>query len=66
LVPVPPLSMAGADINGRKVVSAVTISGFAYMVWDRAGPLWIGTLFDTDGRPISHCRLFDRSLRCGP
>ena len=66
LVPVPPLSMAGADINGRKVVSAVTISGFAYMVWDRAGPLWIGTLFDTGGKPISHCRLFDRSLGCGP
>ncbi len=63
---VPPLSVVGADINGRKVVNAVAYSGFAYMVWDRAGNLWIGTLFDVDGKALSHCRLLDRSLSCGP
>lgn len=63
---VPPLSLIGADINGRKVVNSVTYSGFAYMVWDRAGNVWIGTLFDVNGRALSHCRLLDRSLTCGP
>jgi hypothetical protein len=62
---VPPVSTIGADINGLEVVNSVTYSGFAYMVWDRLGALWTGTLFDDGGRPISHCRLFDRSLTCG-
>jgi hypothetical protein len=62
---VPPVSMVGADINGLKVVNSVTYSGFAYMVWDRLGALWVGTLFDVEGRPINRCRLLDRSLTCG-
>jgi hypothetical protein len=62
---VPPLSIVGSDINGRKVVNSVTYSGFAYMVWDRVGNLWVGTLFDVDGKPLNHCRLLDRSLSCG-
>jgi hypothetical protein len=66
LAMVPPLSVAGADINGRKVVNSVAYSGFAYMVWDRTGNLWLGTLFDVDGKVLSHCRLLDRSLSCGP
>ena len=63
---VPPISFVGADINGVKVTRSVTYSGFAYMVWDRLGTLWVGTLFDADGRPINRCRLFDRALTCGP
>jgi len=63
---VPPLSIAGSDINGRKVVNSVTYAGFAYMVWDRTGNVWTGTLFDVDGKPLNHCRLLDRSLSCGP
>jgi Calcineurin-like phosphoesterase len=66
LAMVPPLSVVGSDINGRKVVNSVAYSGFAYMVWDRAGNLWLGTLFDVDGKVLSHCRLIDRSLSCGP
>jgi hypothetical protein len=66
LAMVPPLSVVGADINGRKVVNSVAYSGFAYMVWDRTGNLWLGTLFDVDGKVLSHCRLIDRSLSCGP
>ena len=65
LAPVPPVSMVGADINGRKVINSVTYSGFAYMVWDRLGNVWNGTLFDVNGRPLDHCRLIDRSLTCG-
>jgi Calcineurin-like phosphoesterase len=60
----PPLSVVGADINGAKVVDSVTYSGFGYMVWDRAGTAWSGTLFDVNGRPINHCRLVNRTLGC--
>lgn len=62
---VPPMSVVGADINGRKVVGSVTRMGFAYMVWDRVGTLWTSTLFDVDGKPLDHCRLYDRRLTCG-
>ncbi len=62
----PKASVAGADINGLKALNAVTYSGFAYMVWDRAGNnVWNGTLFDTDGKPLNRCRLAERALSCG-
>ena len=60
----PPLSVIGADINGVKVADSVTYSGFGYMVLDRAGSAWSGTLFDVNGRPINRCRLANRSLSC--
>jgi hypothetical protein len=63
---VPPVSVVGAEINGRKVVNSIAYAGFAYMVWDRAGNLWTGTLFDADGKALDRCRLLDRSLTCGP
>ena len=60
----PKASVAGADINGLKALNAVTYSGFAYMVWDRAGNnVWNGTLFDVDGKPLNRCRLAERSLQ---
>jgi predicted phosphodiesterase len=67
LAAVPPVSVVGADINGHKVVNSITYSGFAYMVWDRTGDHWTGTLFDADGKALDRrCRLLDRSLTCGP
>jgi len=60
----PPLSVIGADINGVKVADSMTYSGFGYMVLDRAGSAWSGTLFDVNGRPINRCRLANRSLSC--
>src|SRR5450631_253349 len=60
----PPLSVIGAEINGMKVADSATYSGFGYMVWDRAGSAWSGTLFDVNGKPINHCRLVNRSLSC--
>jgi hypothetical protein len=63
----PSISVVGADINGHKVINSVTYSGFAYMVWDRLGDLWTGTLFDADGKSLNRrCRLLDRLLTCGP
>jgi predicted phosphodiesterase len=62
----PPVSVVGAEINGRKVVNSITYAGFAYMVWNRAGNLWTGTLFNVDGKVLDRCRLLDRSLACGP
>ncbi len=60
----PPLSVIGADINGLKVADSVTYSGFGYMVWDRSGNAWSGTLFDVNGRAINRCRLANRTLSC--
>jgi len=34
------------------------------MVWDRLDNIWVGTLFDVDGKAITHCRLADRSPNC--
>ena len=65
LEPKPEMSVIGDDINGRKVVDSDTNSGFGYMVWDRLGTVWSGTLFDVDGKPLNHCRLADRRLSCG-
>ena len=62
---VPPMSVVGEVINGLPVVNSVTYAGFAYMVWDRIGNIWVGTLFNAEGQPINHCRLIDRSLTCG-
>jgi predicted phosphodiesterase len=60
-----PISMVGADINGRKVVSSETRLGFGYMIWDRAGTEWLGTLYDVNGNEIDRCHLIDRTLKCG-
>ena len=38
--------------------------GFAYMVWDRRGTAWSGTLYDTGGKAIERCKLSGRSLSC--
>jgi hypothetical protein len=65
LQPLPPMSVVGADINGHRVANSVTFSGFAYMVWDRIGTVWTGTLFDADGRSLNRCQLVERSLACG-
>lgn len=65
LVPVPPVGITGADLNGRPVVNTTVYSGFGYMVWDRVGAVWSGTLFDVNGKPLNRCRLADRSLTCG-
>jgi hypothetical protein len=65
LEPREPMSVIGSDINGLPVVNSVTRLGFAYMVCDRDGSDWSGTLYDVDGNPIDHCRLAGRSLGCG-
>ncbi len=64
LSPMPPLTVVGAEINGGVVKNSVTFSGFGYMIWDRSGSDWLGTLFDTGGKPLRHCRLASRSLVC--
>jgi hypothetical protein len=65
LEPMAPMSVIGSDINGLRVINSVTRLGFGYMVWDRDGSEWSGTLYDVEGNPIDHCRLAGRSLGCG-
>jgi hypothetical protein len=64
LSPIPPMSLAGSQINGKTVAVASAYSGFAYMVWDRTGNDWSGTLFGFDGKSLNNCRLSGRSLIC--
>ncbi len=61
----PPSDVVGTDVNGVKVVNSTTEPRFGYMVWDRIGNIWTGTLFDVGGKSINHCRLADRLLSCG-
>jgi predicted phosphodiesterase len=65
LEPKPQANLAGASINGNRVVSSATYSGYGYMIWDRQGGIWAGTLFDSEGGRVGSCRLEDRSLTCG-
>jgi len=65
LEPIPPMSLVGLQVNGKTVASSAAYSGFAYMVWDRSGNSWLGTLFDVNGKPLNHCRLIGKSLTCG-
>jgi Calcineurin-like phosphoesterase len=62
----PAMSLVGARINGKTVRKSAAYSGFAYMVWDRTGNSWLGTLFDVNGKRLNHCRLTGRSLICDP
>jgi hypothetical protein len=64
LEPLPAMSLVGSRINGKIVKRTAAYSGFAYMVWDRIGTSWLGTLFDVSGKPLNHCRLIGRSLTC--
>jgi hypothetical protein len=64
LDPVPPESPTGAMVNGLRVVTSVTYSGFGYMLWEKQGTIWSGTLFDSNGVKLGGCRLEDRSLAC--
>jgi hypothetical protein len=64
LNPMPPMRVVGTGVNGGKVVNFAAYSGFGYMVWDRLDNIWMGMLFDVDGKVITHCRLADRSLSC--
>jgi hypothetical protein len=60
-----PMSVVGSDLNGLRVVNSVTRLGFGYMIWDRDGAQWLGTLYDIDGKALDRCRLVERSLNCG-
>jgi Calcineurin-like phosphoesterase len=64
LDPLPAMSVVGARINGKLVRKSAAHEGFAYMVWDRTGTSWLGTLFEVNGKPIGQCRLIGRSLGC--
>jgi predicted phosphodiesterase len=66
LEPQPQASLVGATINGNRVVSSTTYSGYGYMIWDKQGAVWVGALYDTDGGGLGTCRLEGRSLACMP
>jgi predicted phosphodiesterase len=51
-------------IGDALVTDATIIHKFGFMVWDRDGESWKGTLIDPDGEKLARCKLADRSLTC--
>jgi hypothetical protein len=52
------------QVFGRPVAHALIVKNFAYMILDRDGASWKGTLFDEDGVLLADCRLSNRDLIC--
>ena len=56
-----------ASVNGAPVATpAARLAKFGYMVWDRSGTGWTGTLFSETGDQLVACQLAGRTLRCDP
>jgi len=64
LTPIPLEPILGAHVNGAKVTAASVWSGFGFMLWDRNGAAWDGTLFDVQGTPVRRCQLAGHELHC--
>ncbi len=52
------------QVFGRPVTHALIVKNFAYMILDRDGANWKGTLFDEDGVLLADCQLSNRDLTC--
>jgi predicted phosphodiesterase len=52
------------ELFDRKVDHALIVRNFAYMMLDRDGANWKGTLFDEDGMRLAQCDLSNRDLIC--
>ena len=48
----------------RQIAHALILRNFAYMILDREGANWKGSLFDQDGALLAKCELADRDLAC--
>jgi hypothetical protein len=61
-----PADPAGLVIGAVPVKSGITQGGFGFLLLERqADDAWSGTLYDTAGAVMRHCRLADRSIACG-
>jgi hypothetical protein len=59
--PDPPISIL---INGAALTDQLIANDFGYVVWDRSGSNWNGTLYNSSGGERARCVLRDRDLRC--
>jgi hypothetical protein len=64
LLPVTPLPLSGAMIDGMKVQKGMTLARFGYFVMDRAENGWTGTFYGIDDSVIARCHLTGRTLDC--
>jgi hypothetical protein len=53
-----------SELFDRPVDHALIVRNFAYMILDRDGANWKGTLFDEDSVPLADCQLSNRDLIC--
>jgi predicted phosphodiesterase len=52
------------ELAGLPIAHALILKNFAYMILDRDGANWKGTLFDEDGAQLARCDLSNRDLIC--
>lgn len=64
LLPVAPVPLTGATIDGIKVQKGMTLARFGYFVMDRSRDGWNGTFYGTDDSVLARCRIAGRVLDC--
>ena len=52
------------NVLGVQVDHSLIVKNFAYMILDRDGANWKGSLFDEDGALLANCELANRDLAC--
>ena len=55
---------SGGEIDGMKVRRGFAAARFGYLVLDRAGEDWNGTLYAPDDTVIARCRIAGRAVDC--
>jgi len=59
-------TLAGALVDGRSLVTGVSLATHGFLVLDRAAEGWSATLRDADGRVRLACTLSHRQVSCQP
>jgi len=55
----------GTMIDGMPILHAMGVAAFGYLVLDRAGEGWTGTVRGLDGGVLARCDFLGRAARCG-
>jgi len=56
--------IVGAEIDGMAVRRGLGLDRFGYFVMERNGDGWDGTLYGTDDKVLTRCRLAGRAIDC--
>ena len=64
LLPLGHDAIVGAEIDGMPVRNGFAAARFGYLILEREGAGWNGTLYAPDDAVLAHCRLNGRELDC--